>query len=141
MVKAQDYVVAWSFEDEMRMRFNYSSVRRDASKAYKLEEVADLIGRTAKDILSNMKRNMVSLPSGRLHNVRTKKPGRHMWSEDDVLTLREEYFDLARKDKYGDPYTSFKLISKSELLSKMRGDISYYVINEAGEYVRVWKAL
>jgi len=64
-----------------------------------------------------------------------------MWSEDDVLTLREDFYELAPKDKYGDPHRTFKLVSKSELLSKMHEDISYYVKNESGDYVRVWKAL
>lgn len=141
VVKTQDYIVAWSFEEEMRMRFNYSSVRREASKAYKLEEVAELIDRPAKDILSSIKRNIVSPPSGRLYNTKSKKPGRHMWSEDDILDLRNDYFDNAPKDKYGDPYINFKLVSRAELLNRMRQDISYYVKNENGDYVKVWKAI
>jgi hypothetical protein len=68
-------------------------------------------------------------------------PGKWMWSERDVLDLRDAIFDLAPKNKYGEPYTNFKLVNKVELQRKMRGDTSYYVKNKDGDYVKVWRAL
>jgi hypothetical protein len=64
-----------------------------------------------------------------------------MWSEQDILNLRDTIFELAPKNKYGEPYANFKLISKADLLSKMREGTSLYVKNEAGEYIKVWRAL
>jgi len=140
VVKSEDYIVAWSYEDEMRMRFNYSSVRREASKAYSLDEVSDLIGRRKSVLLSYLRRNLIDPPSGRLYSIKNKVPGKWMWSEQDVLDLRDAIFEMAPKNMYGEPRVNFKLVSKAELLSKMREDTAYYVKNEQGEFVKVWRA-
>lgn len=141
VVKSENYIVAWSFEDEARLRFNYSSARRDASKAYEIREVAKLIDRPAKELLSYLSRGLIDPPSARLYSRKNKVPGKWMWSEQDVLDLRDAIFELAPKNKYGEPYTNFKLVSKAELLRQMRGDTSYYVRDESGNYVKVWRAL
>jgi hypothetical protein len=141
VVKSENYVVAWSYEDERRMRFNYSSVRKEASKAFNLDEVSKLIGKRKSHILSYIQRNLVDPPSGRLYSIKNKKPGKWMWSEKDVLDLREAIFDMAPKNKYGEPFVNFKLVSKAELLSRMREDASYYVRNQDGEFVKVWRAI
>jgi hypothetical protein len=141
VVKSEDYVVAWSYEDERRMRFNFSSVRKEAGKAYNLDEVSRLIDKRKSEILSYLKRNLVDQPSGRLYSIKNKRPGKWMWSEKDILDLRESIFDMAPKNKYGEPFRNFKLVSKAELLSRMREDTSYYVRNENGEFVKVWRAI
>lgn len=140
-MKSEDYVVAWSYEDERRVRFNYSSVRREASKAYDVKEVADLMEKRTSDILTMIDRNLVDRPSGRLYSIANKRPGQFMWSESDIFDLRDAMFELAAKNKYGEPHRGFKLISKSELLGKMHEDMSYYVRNEDGEFVRVWRSI
>lgn len=140
VVKSENYVVAWSYEDERRMRFNYVSVRQEAIKAFDVTEVAKLIEKPRAVVLSYLQRNLIDYPSGRLYSINSKKPGKWMWSEQDVLDLRETIFEMAPKNKYGEPYTNFKLVSKAELLSKMREDTSYYVRNQQGEFIQVWRA-
>lgn len=140
VVKSESYVVAWSYEDERRMRFNYGSVRQEATKAFDLDQVSKLIGKPKSLILSYIQRNLVDCPSGRIYSIKNKKPGKWMWSEQDVLDLRNSIFEMAPKNKYGEPYTNFRLISKAELLSKMREDATYYVKNESGDFVKVWRA-
>jgi hypothetical protein len=141
VVKSENYVVAWSYEDERRMRFNYSSVRQEASKAFNVNDVSELIDKPKSLILSFLQRNLIDYPSGRLYSIKNKLPGRWMWSEQDILDLRETIFEMAPKNKYGEPYSNFKLVSKAELLSKMREDTSYYVRNEKGDFVKIWRAL
>jgi hypothetical protein len=140
VVKTEDYVVAWSYEDEKRVWINYSIVRRNGSKAYDLSEVSKLIDMKKVDILSYINRRLVDPPSGRLYTIKNRVPGKWMWSEKDILDLRQSLFELAPKNKYGEPYTSTKLISKPELLSRIRKDVSFYVRNENGEFVKVWRA-
>lgn len=141
VVKTENYVVAWSYQDESRMRFNYSSVRQEASRAFKLSEVSDLIGRSQKEIKSYINRNLIDKPSGRLYSVKNRTPGQYMWSEQDVLDLREVIFELVPKNKYGEPYVNFRLISKAELISKLKNDATFYIRNENGEFVKIWRAL
>jgi hypothetical protein len=141
VIKSEDYVVTWSYEDEMRMRFNYSSVRREATKAYDIFEVSRLIDKPKALLLSYLSRNLIEYPSGRQYSLKNKVPGKWMWSKQDVLDLRDSIFDMAPKNKYGEPYINFKLVSKAELLSRMREDTSYYVRNEHGNYVKVWRAI
>ena len=140
VVKSENYVVAWSYEDEKRVWITYSVVRREAGKAYKLSEVAEMIDKPKSTILSYVKRNLVEKPSGRLYTIKNKVPGEYMWSENDILDLRDSIFDLAPKNKYGEPYSNLKLISKAELLSKMRKDTSFYVRNENGDFIKIWRA-
>ncbi len=140
VVKSEGYVVTWSYTDERRMRFNYASVRREAIKAFNLDEVSKLIDKPKSVILSYIQRNLADQPSGRLYSIKNKKPGKWMWSEQDVLDLRDAIFDMAPKNKYGEPYANFRLVSKAELLSKMRDNTSYYVRNENGEFVQIWRA-
>jgi hypothetical protein len=71
VVTSENYVVVWAFEDEQRLRFNYSSVRRDYTKAYDVKEVAQLIDRPAKEILSYLKRGLAEYPSARLYSRAT----------------------------------------------------------------------
>lgn len=139
VVKSENYVVAWSYEDEKRVWITYSVVRREATPAYKLRDVSKLIDKTQSLILSYVKRNLVEKPSGRLYTVRNKIPGEYMWSEQDILDLRDSLFELAPKNKYGEPYSNFKLISKAEILSRMRKDASFYVKDENGEFIKVWR--
>jgi hypothetical protein len=140
VVKSQDYIVAWSYDDEKRMRFSYSGVRRESSKAYTMKEVSELIEKSQKEILKLISRNLVDRPSGRLYTIKNKLPGKWMWSESDILALREAIFELAPKNKYGEPFSNFTLISKKELLSKLHEDTSYYVKGSDGQFVKVWRA-
>lgn len=140
VVKTENYVVAWSYNDEKRVWINYSTVRKSGGKAYDLKQVCELIGKTQTFIMSCIKKNLVNLPTGRVYKISSRLPGKWMWSEHDILELRDSLFEMAPKNKYGEPYTTFKLISKAELLSKMRQDASFYVKNEDGDFVKIWRA-
>lgn len=139
VVKSEDYIVVWSYEDEMRQRFTYSLVRKEATKAYRLNEVCDLLDKKIRYIVSYLDRGLIPYPASRLYHIISKKPSKWMWSQEDILYMRDLIFQLAPKDKHGDPRRDFSLISKAELLAKMHGNSSYYVKNENGEFVRVWK--
>lgn len=140
VVKSENYVVAWSYEEEKRMWLTYSIVRQYATEAYDLTQVSKLIDKRKSYILSYIKRNLVAPPSARTYSIRNKVPGKWMWSEQDVLDLRDTLFELAPKNKYGEPYTNLKLISKAELLSKMRKDTAFYVRDDNGDFVKIWRA-
>lgn len=140
LIKSENYIVAWSYEDEKRVWLNYSIVRRHGGKAYTIHELSKLIDKPVTVILSYVKRNLLDRPSGRIYKISNRAPGQFMWSEADILNLRETWMDLMPKNKYGEPYKNVEFVSKAEILSRMRNDASFYVRNENGDFVKVWRA-
>jgi hypothetical protein len=140
VVRSEDYIVAWSYEDEMRMRFSNSATRRQATKAYTTYETARLIERPVRFINNYIQRGLIPQPSGRSYTIKNRRPREAYWSQDDILYLRDRIYELTPKNKYGDPNSQFKLISKAELLAKMNDGEAYYVKGDDGQFTRVWKA-
>ncbi len=141
VIKSENILVAWNYPEEKRMWYDHALVKREFQNAYKLSEVAGLIGRRASVLIDWIERRLIQHPSGQEYNINNRTPKSQYWSEDDVLDLRDQIFNLTPKNKYGEPYKSFDLISRSELVAKMRGNESYYVRAEDGAYVQIWKAL
>lgn len=141
IVRSEDFINVWSYADERRMRFNYSSVRRNATKAYSLREVSEIMERSAQDISMYVSRGFVPKPSGFIYHIASKRPHMLLWSQDDILYLRDRIYEVAPKKQDGTPFARFKLLSKAELLAKLKGDASYYVKDSEGNMVRVWKSI
>lgn len=141
VVKSENLLVAHSYEDEKRVWFNYQQSLRNFQHAYRTKKVAELIEKSEVYINDLIKRNLIDRPTGISYAIATRRPGPVYWSEDDVLNLRANLFALARKNKYGEPYSNFKLISEAELLHKMRGGEAYYIKDENNNFVKVWRAV
>jgi hypothetical protein len=143
IIRAQNILVAWNYPDESRVWYDYSQVKKGYQYAYKINEVAELVGRSPNSIRTYWNNGLIQHPSGQVYKIHNRKPSVFYWSEDDVLDLRDQIYEILPKNRYGEPfkYKGNDLISKAELKAKMRGDTSYYVKSESGEYVKVWKAL
>lgn len=140
-IKSENILVAWNYPEESRIHYDFSLVKKNYQKAYTIREVSELVEISEKKIRSYLDRKLVQHPSGKSYTIHNRKPNTYYWSEDDVLDLRDQLYNLVPKNKYGEPTRKYDLISKAELLSKMRGDQSYYVKAEDGRYIRVWKAV
>lgn len=140
-VKSENILVAWGFEEEKRMWFNYQQTIKNYQTAYLLKEVAALVERNVQWIKSMIDKGWFSRGSGMAYTIATRRPYKNYWSEDDVFILRQEIFALAKKNKYGEPYSNFNLISEAELLHKMRGGESYFIQDENGKKIKVWRAI
>lgn len=141
VIVSENVLVAWNYPDEKRLWLDHSWVKKNYQKAYKLVQVAELIGRSKNSLADLLDRKLVRHPSGKAYRIHNRMPSTTYWSEDDVLDLRDQLYALTPKNKYNEPYRGFKLISKAELLAKMRGDSGLYVKNEEGEFVKIWKAI
>jgi len=141
IVKNENMLVIWGFEEESRMWFNYQQTLKRFQKAFTLREVSSLINKNITTLKVMIKNNLISRGSGMSYAVATRRPLTIYWSEDDVFNLRAELFALAKKNKYGEPYSSFNLISEAELLNKMRGGESYFIKDKDGQFVKVWRAI
>lgn len=140
-ISSSNTLVAFNYEREERTHYNYQQAVRNFQHAYKTREVADLVGKKESYLKDMIKRKLISKPSGVSYAIASRRPGPVYWSEDDVFNLRSELFALARKNKYGEPYSNFKLISEAELLHKMRGGESYFIQDKHGNFVKVWRAI
>lgn len=141
IVKNENMLVAWGYEAQKRIWFNYQQSLKNYQKAYKLSEVADLLNRKELDLKNLIKSNLISKGSGVSYSTKTLRPLAVYWSEDDVFNTRSELFALAKKNKYGEPYSNFNLTSEAELLAKMRGGDSYFIQDKDGKFVKVWRAI
>jgi len=139
VVKSENYVVVFSYSDETKMRFPYDLIRKTHSKAFTAVQTANILGRSLKEVMNLIHRNLVPRPSGRSYHLSSKRPDKWYWSEEDVLTLRDAMYENSKKNKYGQP--TIRLKSKSEVLAEMHGDDSYYMKTEDGTFVKVWKAV
>jgi hypothetical protein len=137
VVRSEDYIVTFSYEDEKQMRFSYSLIRKTYKKAFLLKDVGRLLEISPKKILTYVNGNFVPRPKGMSYHIASRRPNRQYWTEEDVLYLRDKIYELAIKDKYGK--TRKDIISRASLLAKMHGDSSYYVKTESGDFVKVWK--
>lgn len=136
-IPSENVLVAWSFPQEKRIWYDRSYVRREYSNAYTLKEVSNLLNESESSILDYIKRGIIDRPF-KIYNIESKKPLRFLWSEKEILNIRDRLYDLAPKNKYGEPFR-LKLVSKGELLASMRKDSSYYIRDEDGNFVKVWK--
>lgn len=140
-IASEDMLIVWSYDKECKMTFNVFEVRRHNQKAYRINQVAELIQRKPDEIKDLINRGLADRPIGQSYHITSRKPSIEFWSEDDIIALRDRFYDLTKKTKEGIPYTKFKLVNKSELLAKLRGEEAVYVRNEEGEFVRIWKAV
>lgn len=140
VIPSENILVAWDFPEEKRVWYDYSLVRKSFQMAYKINQVSELIGRAQATLKEWLDKKIIEHPSGRIYKIHNRLPSTYYWSEDDVLNLRDQIFELAPKNKYGEPYRNFQLISRAELMAKMRGDNSLYIRSESGEFIKVWKA-
>lgn len=134
-------VLAFCFEDEKHTQYLYSMVRSDFQKAFTIKEVAKLIRRPHTELQKYLKNKVIDRPSGFSYNIQTKQPRNLLWSQDDVLDLRDRVYELTPKAKDGFPSPRFILASKAEVMQKMNNQASYFVRTEDGEYKKVWRAV
>lgn len=141
VVKSENILVAWNYPREERSHYNYQQVRRRFQCAFDVKQVAELLEEPLFKIKKLVKNNILTRGSGASYAIANRRPGPVYWSEDDLLDMRSELFAIAKKNVYGEPYAGFKLISEAELVHKIRGGESYYIKNENGEFVKVWRAI
>jgi hypothetical protein len=141
VIISENILVAWNYPREERSHYNYQQARRRFQSAFDIKEVAELLEQPLVKLKTLVRNNILSRGSGGSYAIANRRPGTVYWSEDDLLNMRSEMFAIAKKNKYGEPYAGFTLISEAELAHKIRGGESYYVKNKNGDFVKVWRAI
>lgn len=140
IAKVDNVLVSWNYPKEETRHYIYSDVLRNYQQAFTVKEVGELIKRPIREIQLFMKNKVTDKPSGLEYHINSRRPKRLMWSEDDVLDLRDRFHELAPKDKYGYVKSTFKLASRAELLTKLKSHGGYYIVDAQGNKVRVWRS-
>lgn len=140
-IPSENVLVGWNYPREERSHYNYQQARRRFQHAFDIKQVAELLEEPLVKIKRLVKNNILSRGSGVSYTIATRRPSTVYWSEEELLDMRAELFAIAKKNVYGEPYAGFKLISEAELLHKIRGGESYYIKNNDGEFVKVWRAV
>lgn len=140
-IPSENILVGWNYPREERSHYNYQQARRRFQHAFDIKQAAELLEEPLVKIKRLVKNNILSRGSGVSYTIATRRPSTVYWSEEELLDMRAELFAIAKKNVYGEPYAGFKLISEAELLHKIRGGESYYIKNDDGEFVKVWRAV
>jgi hypothetical protein len=140
IIRAQDFVEAWSYPEAKRKGYVWSDVRKRMETAVPLAQVATLIGRHRVQIENYILNGHIKTPQ-RIYTLDgEKKPGKYMFSESDVMDLHDYLLTVhigrPRKDGL---ITPGRMPTKSELRAMMRHDTVTYVKTHDGEFTPVWR--
>lgn len=138
--RPRDFMYAWSYPERKRVTFNYSDIKRTHGKAFRLVEVSKMINRRADVIEEYILKGHIRRPQMSYTLDGNFNPVKYFFSEENVLELHDYlmtvHFGRPRKDGLINPYPT---PTKSELRAMMTHEIVYYIENDAGEKVKVFK--
>lgn len=140
VAKVDNVLVSWNYPKEETRHYIYTDVLKNHQQAFTIKEAGALIKRPVHEISLFMKNKVLDKPSGFEYHINSRRPKRLMWSEDDILDLRDRFHELAPKDKYGYVKTQFKLASRAEVLAKLKSHGGYSIVDAQGNQVRVWRS-
>lgn len=140
IAKVDNMLVAWNYPKEDTRHYIYSDVLRNYQQAFTIKEASALIKRPVREIELFLKNKVLDKPSGFEYHVNSRRPKGYVWSEDDMLDLRDRFHELAPKDNYGYVKSTFKLASRAELLVSLKSHGGYTVVDGQGKTVRVWRS-
>jgi len=110
-------------------------------KAFPISEVSKLINRHRVIIENYILDGKIRTPQ-RIYTLDTKRPGKYMFSEKDVLDLHDYLLTvhIGRPRKDG-KITPGRMPSRAELKAMMRHDTTMYVKSADGTFTPVWKEM
>ena len=138
--RPRDLMYAWSYPERKRVAFVYSQIKRSHERAFTTLEVCQMVNR-GRDVLEKyMLRGDIAKPAMTYTLDGKFKPSKYMRREKDILDLHDYlmtiHYGRPRKDGEVTPYPT---PTKTELRAMMKHDVVYYVENDKGEKVKVFK--
>ncbi|QIN94606.1 helix-turn-helix DNA binding domain protein [Streptomyces phage Muntaha] len=140
--RAQDLVVTWHFKEGKRRAYVWSDARRRLGKAFTMGQVSKMINRHRVIIEKYILDGKIRAPE-RIYTLDgTKRPGKYMFSEKDVLELHDYLLTvhIGRPRKDG-KITPGRMPSRAELKAMMQHDTTMYVKSADGTFTPVWKEM
>lgn len=139
VVRSDDSVVAWCYQDEKRNWYPRSLVKKQYKMAYTIPQAARLMNVKPSYIRQLIEKGLVPKPE-RAYDLASYRPGREYICQDDMLAVRQAAWDKLPKNRFGEPYRD-TMLSEVELIHVMNtGDDREFVI-EGDDVIRIFKQL
>lgn len=140
VVRSDNSVVAWCYQDETRLWLPRPLVRQTFKKAYTINQAAKLINIKKPVILELIDKGLVKRPE-KSYDISNNsyRPLISFINEDDMLELRQAAWDQLPKNRFGEPYND-TMANQDELVHRMKLGDDREFRKKGDEVVKVYKA-
>lgn len=136
LIKSDDSLVTFDYAEESRVWLPVRAVLKNYKRAYTLNQVANLFSVKTQIIKEVIQKGRVTKPI-LAYNPKTFAPIKYYVSEDNLMELRDEVWELLPKNKYGEPFRDV-LPSKDDLKAMLHsGDDRNYVVRD-NEFIQIF---
>ncbi len=131
--RSKDELIAWCYPDRKRVMYSYTQVEKNMSKAYSINDVAELLNKHKITIEDYILEGKVKSPQKiyPISNPENTKWSKYMFQESDILDIHQHILDSGH---------SKEIPSKTELQALLKHNIILYTKTKDGSFVPVWKA-
>lgn len=138
VVRSDDAVVAFCYEDESRPWLNRTMVRKYYKKAYTLSQAARLMNVKRGTLDELIKKKLVPMPK-KSYDLANYQPLRSYISEQDMLDYRQAAWDQLPKNRFGEPYRD-TMLSEVELIHAMSKNDDRDFVIEGDDVIKIFKS-
>lgn len=139
VVKSDNSVVAWCYQDEARLWLPRPLVRQTYKKAYTISQAAKLINTSGRVIRELIEKELVKRPE-KAYDLSDYRPLSSYINEDDMIALRQAAWDVLPKNRFGEPHND-EMTNEDELIHRMKlGDDREFQRKDDGSLSRIYKA-
>jgi hypothetical protein len=139
VLRGQDIMMAWSYEDEATVKLPYSYVQKKRRPTFTPTQAAQMLGRNRLHINRLYSWGVVPKPKQATPMGNPTSPqARYRLSEDDVYALHQYFATSIHAKKYDT--SAGPLPTRRELAAMMKYEKITYVMTPDGEFVPNWKA-
>jgi len=137
--RARDLLTAYDFAEGKTKVYPWSDVQRRRQLAFTISQAANLMDRHRDRLVEYMEKGAVDWPQ-REYSLKSGKPGRYFFSEDDMMDLRDYMATVhIGRPRNDGKITNNRVPTREELRAMMQQGRVLYV-KENDEFVPVWKA-
>ena len=138
--KAEDIIIAWDYVENKRVSYIWSVARSSMIRAFTIKEVSNIFQRDRLVIHSYISQGRIKRPAvAHPLNKDSVRPGKYLFSEDDMRSLHEYLLTVHRgRPRKDGLVTQSKLMSRSELEAIMKEEKILYTKAEDGNFIPIW---
>lgn len=139
--RSQDEIITWCYPLGKRVTYTYSQVIRNKEPAFTTQQVCAMIGRGRTAVELALMNGEVEKPQYTYSLSDTeKKKYKHMWSEQDIMSLHDYLSTRHRGRPRNDGLVIPQAMpSKRELRALIRNEEIFYV-KDGDEFKPIWRA-
>ena len=129
--RAKDELIAWCYPDKKRMLYSYAQVEKYMSRAYTINEVAELLNKHKITIEDYILEGKIKYPQ-KVYPIGNPESDwyKFMYSESDIMDIHQFILESGY---------SKNMPSKTELRALLKHNLILYTKTDTG-FVPVWKA-